>query len=108
MLELSTPAARTARRIRRRLWVSAGFVLVSILIGALAGAGGVLLFGGSALLLVALVAMRENDTAPSATDPSFPTCAAANRAGFGPYQRGVDTEYNWYRDRDGDGLVCER
>ena len=45
------------RRIRRRVWVWAGFVLVSILIGALAGAGGVLLFGGFALLLVALVAL---------------------------------------------------
>ena len=44
----------------------------------------------------------------STTDPRFPTCAAANRAGFGPYQRGVDPEYDWYRDRDGDGLVCER
>ena len=45
------------RRIRRRVWVWAGFVLVSILIGALAGAGGALLFGGFALLLVALVAL---------------------------------------------------
>ena len=40
--------------------------------------------------------------------PGYPTCAAANRAGYGPYRRGVDTEYNWYIDRDQDGLVCER
>ncbi|WP_236003773.1 thermonuclease family protein [Nonomuraea antri] len=42
------------------------------------------------------------------TDPRFPTCAAANAAGYGPYIRGVDPEYSWYQDRDGDGRVCER
>ena len=55
--DVSPLASSPARRIRRRVWVWAGFVLVSILIGALAGAGGVLLFGGFALLLVALVAL---------------------------------------------------
>ena len=50
----------------------------------------------------------EKRTGSSVTDPRFPTCAAANRVGYGPYQRGVDTEYNWYIDRDQDGLVCER
>ncbi|WP_271222973.1 excalibur calcium-binding domain-containing protein [Streptosporangium carneum] len=41
-------------------------------------------------------------------DPRFPTCGAANDAGYGPYRRGVDPEYEWYQDRDGDGVVCER
>ncbi|MEU3169615.1 thermonuclease family protein [Streptosporangium sp. NPDC006930] len=41
-------------------------------------------------------------------DPRFPTCAAANAAGYGPYRRGTDPEYAWYQDRDGDGIVCER
>lgn len=41
-------------------------------------------------------------------DPRFDTCAAAKAAGFGPYQRGVDPEYDWYIDRDGDGVACER
>jgi hypothetical protein len=41
-------------------------------------------------------------------DPRFPTCAAANAAGYGPYYRGTDPEYSWYIDRDGDGVVCER
>ncbi|MGH3244260.1 MAG: excalibur calcium-binding domain-containing protein [Spirillospora sp.] len=40
------------------------------------------------------------------TDPRFSTCAAAKRAGYGPYHAG-ETEYGWYQDRDGDGVVCE-
>jgi hypothetical protein len=42
------------------------------------------------------------------TDPHFKSCREANAAGYGPYRRGVDPEYAWYRDRNGDGLVCER
>ncbi|GAA4198510.1 thermonuclease family protein [Microbispora amethystogenes] len=41
------------------------------------------------------------------TDPKFDTCAEANKAGYGPYIRGIDVEYDWYDDRDGDGVVCE-
>lgn len=44
----------------------------------------------------------------STTDPRFPTCKAANAAGYGPYYRGTDAEYDWYRDNDHDGIVCER
>jgi hypothetical protein len=44
----------------------------------------------------------------SGTDPQFGTCREANAAGYGPYRRGVDPEYDWYQDRDHDGLVCER
>ncbi|WP_346536724.1 excalibur calcium-binding domain-containing protein [Micromonospora sp. DPT] len=42
------------------------------------------------------------------TDPRFGTCKEANAAGYGPYRRGIDLEYAWYRDPNGDGLVCER
>lgn len=42
-----------------------------------------------------------------AVDPRFPTCTAAIAAGYGPYYQGVDPEYDWYIDRDGDGIVCE-
>ncbi|TYC19323.1 excalibur calcium-binding domain-containing protein [Micromonospora sp. MP36] len=42
------------------------------------------------------------------TDPRFRNCKEANKAGYGPYYRGVDPEYAWYRDQDGDGVVCER
>ena len=41
-------------------------------------------------------------------DPRFPYCTNAIAAGLGPYRKGVDPEYAWYRDGDGDGLVCER
>lgn len=41
------------------------------------------------------------------TDPRFGTCTEAKRHGYGPYRRGVDPEYAWYIDRDGDGVVCE-
>lgn len=44
---------------------------------------------------------------PPVTDPRFDTCAAAKRAGYGPYIYGKDPEYDWYRDQDGDGVVCE-
>ncbi len=42
------------------------------------------------------------------TDPRFGTCKAAIAAGYGPYVRGKDPEYDWYRDADHDGIVCER
>ncbi|GID68388.1 hypothetical protein Acy02nite_62690 [Actinoplanes cyaneus] len=41
------------------------------------------------------------------TDPRYATCAAAKRAGHGPYTKGEDPEYAWYRDADKDGVVCE-
>jgi hypothetical protein len=44
----------------------------------------------------------------SADDPQFATCGAAIDAGYGPYRRGSDPEYDWYRDGDSDGFVCER
>ena len=46
-------------------------------------------------------------TSGAGLDPRFGTCSAAKAAGFGPYYRGRDGEYSWYRDRDSDGAVCE-
>lgn len=49
-------------------------------------------------------------TAPPSTgvDPKFTSCAEALRNGYkGPYKKGIDPEYAFYNDRDGDGLVCE-
>lgn len=39
--------------------------------------------------------------------PNLGTCAAVKRAGLGPYRRGVHPQYAFYRDADGDGIVCE-
>ena len=35
------------------------------------------------------------------------TCKAVKDAGLGPYRRGIDPEYEKFKDRDGDGVVCE-
>lgn len=40
-------------------------------------------------------------------DPRFSYCYQADAAGYGPYFRGRDPEYDWYTDRDKDGVVCE-
>lgn len=41
------------------------------------------------------------------TDPDYGTCVKAKAAGRGPYVKGVDPEYDFYRDGDKDGMVCE-
>ena len=40
-------------------------------------------------------------------DPKFSYCYEAQARGYGPYIRGIDPEYAWYRDGDNDGMVCE-
>lgn len=42
-----------------------------------------------------------------AADPDYGTCKEAKAHGAGPYIKGQDPEYNWYRDADNDGIVCE-
>ena len=46
-------------------------------------------------------------TQESSLDPIFDTCAEAKSRGYGPYYSGQDYEYNFYYDRDRDGIVCE-
>jgi hypothetical protein len=41
------------------------------------------------------------------TDPDYGTCKVAKANGRGPYIKGVDPEYAFYRDGDKDGMVCE-
>jgi Protein of unknown function (DUF1524)/Excalibur calcium-binding domain len=43
----------------------------------------------------------------SGLDPRFSTCKDAKASGYGPYIRGKDPEYAWYRDADSDGIDCE-
>ena len=52
-------------------------------------------------------AQSEPAQSEPATDPRFPTCAKAKAAGYGNYREGEDPEYDWYRDADHDGVVCE-
>ena len=40
-------------------------------------------------------------------DPDYGTCKNAKANGAGPYYQGKDPEYDFYRDGDGDGVVCE-
>jgi hypothetical protein len=40
-------------------------------------------------------------------DPRYGTCDEAIKAGHGDYRKGVHPEYDWYKDADGDGIVCE-
>jgi S1-C subfamily serine protease len=47
------------------------------------------------------------DSSVDEDDPWFGTCREAKSHGYGPYFRDVDPEYDWYLDRDGDGVVCE-
>lgn len=51
--------------------------------------------------------MALSAPAGAGTDPRFSSCAQAKDAGFGPYVAGIDPEYDWYRDGDNDGTVCE-
>lgn len=55
---------------------------------------------------VFLAALGQGDDEPF-SDPRFQSCKAAKAAGYGPYVEAVDSEYDWYRDADGDGVVCE-
>lgn len=51
-----------------------------------------------------------NSTQPNshgALDPRFGSCREALANGYGNYIKGVDLEYDWYRDGDSDGVVCE-
>jgi micrococcal nuclease len=50
----------------------------------------------------------EPEEPENSLDPRFRTCKEAIAHGYGPYYRGKDPEYDWYIDRDKDGIVCER
>lgn len=49
---------------------------------------------------------RSEPPAATALDERFAYCKDLP-PGYGPYVRGVHPEYEWYTDRDGDGVVCE-
>ncbi|MEV4343105.1 excalibur calcium-binding domain-containing protein [Actinoplanes sp. NPDC049596] len=49
----------------------------------------------------------DDDSGGGGTDPRYSSCTKAKAAGYGPYYEGTDPEYDWYSDRDNDGVVCE-
>ncbi len=51
---------------------------------------------------------RETSRARTDLDPRFSFCYEAISNGYGDYIYGVNPEYEWYEDRDRDGIVCER
>lgn len=57
----------------------------------------------------AAIAVVPAPAAPPAeeNDPRYRTCKEAKAHGYGPYRRGEDPEYEWYRDGDSDGVNCE-
>jgi hypothetical protein len=61
-----------------------------------------------ATIVLGDAAPPTGEAAGEGTDPRFATCREAIAAGYGPYIKGQHPEYDWYRDRDGDGIVCER
>ena len=65
--------------------------------------------GGGTVKTVTPTPTRSPQPSKPATglDPRFDTCKAAKAAGYGPYYSGKDPEYDWYRDGDSDGIVCE-
>jgi len=106
-------ARQVAVKLKYHLWVTAAErdafvrVLTSCPALELATDKAIPLGGGT----VVTPAPKPTPTASTPTndlDPRFDTCGEANDAGYGPYVSGKDPEYDWYRDRDHDGIVCER
>jgi hypothetical protein len=50
---------------------------------------------------------KPSSSGAATVDPRYDSCADAVADGSGPYRKGEDPEYDWYRDGDGDGVVCE-
>ena len=51
--------------------------------------------------------MASESESEDSYDLIFDTCREAKSRGYGPYYEGQDYEYDFYDDRDNDGVVCE-
>ena len=104
-------ARQVAVKAKYKLWVT-GAERVAI-VGVLVRCPNTKAPSGSAPT-IAPVRASVRSTAPTTpapapggqTDRRFPFCKDLP-AGYGPYYRATDPEYAWYRDADGDGVVCE-
>ncbi len=74
---------------------------------ALSWTHGVVRAGAAVVTVVALASCGGTTSGPT-TQPAPTTESALVVAGCGPYHSGVDPEYDWYIDRDHDGIDCER
>ncbi|WP_246092205.1 GmrSD restriction endonuclease domain-containing protein [Oryzihumus leptocrescens] len=109
-------ARQVAVKARYGLWVTAAEqeairVVLSGCPGQRLPAARPFVLGGGSVEAASTPAPQP-DPAPVATtggglDPRFDTCREATAQGYGPYVRGRDPEYDWYQDRDHDGVVCE-
>ncbi len=111
-------ARQVAVKVRYRLWMTAAEhdaverILATCPTQRLPSAGAIALGGGTVVSAPAPTTAKPRTTTPpkppsGGTDPRFGTCKAAKAAGYGPYVRGKDPEYDWYRDADHDGIDCE-
>ncbi|KRE63796.1 deoxyribonuclease [Nostocoides sp. Soil756] len=111
-------ARQVAVKVRYHLWMTAAEhdaverILLTCPGQKLPVAGAVALGGGRVVSAPAPTTTAPRVVTPpppsgGGTDPHFATCKAAKAAGYGPYYRGRDAEYGWYRDGDSDGIVCE-
>nr|WP_245862765.1 DUF1524 domain-containing protein [Phycicoccus duodecadis] len=109
-------ARQVAVKVRYHLWMTAAEhdaverILLTCPGQKLPTAGAVALGGGRVVSAPAPTTTAPRVVSPpppGGTDPHFDTCKAAKAAGYGPYYRGRDAEYDWYRDADSDGIVCE-
>lgn len=108
-------ARQVAVKVKYRLWTTAAEreAMVRILTAcptrSLPVATAIPLGGGKVVTVAPKPKPKPTPTkTTSSLDPMFGTCGEANDAGYGPYVAGKNLEYDWYQDRDNDGIVCER
>jgi hypothetical protein len=105
-------ARQVAVKAKYRLWVTAAekAAIARILGGCptqMLPTSRTIALGGGTVITPTSPPPSTKAPAPSGLDPRFDTCKAARAAGYGPYYSGKDPEYDWYRDGDSDGIVCE-
>jgi len=66
------------------------------------------IFADSGSDIAAIVGNNSNNVDSKGLDPRFTYCYEAISSGYGDYVNGINPEYEWYDDRDRDGVVCER
>lgn len=100
-------ARQIAVKAKYRLWVTAAEKAAMVRVLGSCPSGSTPTITTTATAPPATAPSGAPSPTASGLDPRFSSCAQAKAAGYGPYRRGVDPEYAWYVDGDGDGIVCE-